>query len=64
MRRKPPLLAIAVILGIGVPGITLLVFWLQGWNEQFNDSPYTAEQMQAEYADNLKDLIFKVGENP
>ena len=32
MRRKPPLLAIAVILGIGVPGVTLLVFWLQGWD--------------------------------
>ncbi|GEM_PF-853908 len=33
------------------------VVWLQGWNEQYNDGPYTAAQLQAEYADNLKDLI-------
>ncbi|MEO0797285.1 MAG: DUF6288 domain-containing protein [Verrucomicrobiota bacterium] len=36
------------------------VFWLQGWNEQFNDDPYTAAEMQAEYADNLKDLIYSI----
>jgi len=33
------------------------VVWLQGWNEQFDDGPYTAAQLQAEYADNLKDLL-------
>ncbi len=32
MRKKPSLLAVAAILGIGVPGVTLLVFWLQGWD--------------------------------
>jgi len=31
IRRKPPLLATAVFLGIGVPGVTLLVFGLEGW---------------------------------
>jgi len=36
------------------------VFWLQGWNEKFNDDPYTAAQMQAEYTDNLKDLIYSI----
>ncbi len=36
------------------------VFWLQGWNEMFNDLPYTATQLQAEYKDNLKDLIYSI----
>ena len=36
------------------------LFWFQGWNEQFDDQPYTAAQMQAEYADNLCDLIYSV----
>ncbi|NQU23277.1 MAG: PEP-CTERM sorting domain-containing protein [Candidatus Nealsonbacteria bacterium] len=36
------------------------VFWFQGWNEKFNDSPYTAAQLQAEYTDNLKDLIYSI----
>ena len=36
------------------------VFWFQGWNEQFDDSPYTAAQLQAEYQDNLKDLLYSV----
>jgi hypothetical protein len=31
VRRKPPLLAAAAFLGIGVPGVTLLVFGLEGW---------------------------------
>jgi hypothetical protein len=30
-RRKPPLLVAAVFLGIGVPGVTLLVSGLEGW---------------------------------
>jgi hypothetical protein len=33
------------------------VVWFQGWNEQYDDAPYTAAQLQAEYKDNLKDLI-------
>jgi hypothetical protein len=36
------------------------VFWFQGWNEQFDDAPYTAAQLQAEYKDNLKDLIHSI----
>ena len=36
------------------------VVWFQGWSEQFNDGPYTAAQMQAEYAENLKDLIYSI----
>ena len=36
------------------------VFWLQGWNEQYDDSPYTAAQLQAEYKDNLVDLIHSI----
>jgi len=36
------------------------VFWLQGWNEQYDDAPYTAAQLQAEYKDNLKDLIYSI----
>lgn len=36
------------------------VFWLQGWNEQYNDPPYTAAQLQAEYKDNLVDLIHSI----
>ena len=36
------------------------VFWFQGWNEKFNDDPYTASQLQAEYSDNLKDLIYSI----
>ncbi len=36
------------------------VFWFQGWNEQFDDAPYSAAQMQAEYADNLQDLIYSI----
>ena len=36
------------------------VFWLQGWNEQYDDSPYTGAELQAEYADNLKDLIYSI----
>jgi hypothetical protein len=33
------------------------VVWFQGWNEMFDDAPYTATQLQAEYKDNLKDLV-------
>jgi hypothetical protein len=33
------------------------VVWFQGWNEMFDDAPYTAAQLQAEYKDNLRDLI-------
>ena len=36
------------------------VFWFQGWNEKFNDPPYTAAQLQAEYKDNLKDLVYSI----
>jgi len=36
------------------------VFWLQGWNEQYDDGSYTAAQLQAEYKDNLKDLIYSI----
>ena len=36
------------------------VFWFQGWNEKFNDAPYTAAQLQAEYKDNLKDLLYSI----
>jgi hypothetical protein len=30
-RRRPPLLAIAVVAGIGLPGGTLLLFAFEGW---------------------------------
>jgi hypothetical protein len=36
------------------------VFWFQGWNEQYDDAPYTAAQLQAEYKDNLVDLIHSI----
>ncbi|MFT4550977.1 MAG: hypothetical protein ACI9MB_004958 [Verrucomicrobiales bacterium] len=36
------------------------VFWFQGWNEKFDDAPYSAAQLQAEYKDNLKDLLYSV----
>ncbi|NQU21135.1 MAG: PEP-CTERM sorting domain-containing protein [Candidatus Nealsonbacteria bacterium] len=36
------------------------VFWFQGWNEQYDDGPYTKAQLQAEYTDNLKDLIYSI----
>ncbi|GAA5494998.1 hypothetical protein Rhal01_01167 [Rubritalea halochordaticola] len=36
------------------------VFWFQGWNEQYNDAPYTGSQLQAEYKDNLVDLIHSI----
>ncbi|BCX48631.1 hypothetical protein HAHE_25390 [Haloferula helveola] len=45
----------------GAPGYEVCaVFWFQGFNEQFNSGPYTAAQLQAEYADNLKDLIYSI----
>jgi len=30
--RRPPLLAVAAVLGIGVPGFTLLLFRIEGWD--------------------------------
>ncbi|MEM7366755.1 MAG: hypothetical protein AAF525_22285, partial [Pseudomonadota bacterium] len=36
------------------------VFWLQGWSEQFDDGPYTTAELRAEYADNLRDLIYSI----
>lgn len=36
------------------------VFWFQGWNEKFNDGDYSAAELQAEYKDNLKDLIYSI----
>ncbi|MEO0795945.1 MAG: DUF6288 domain-containing protein [Verrucomicrobiota bacterium] len=36
------------------------LFWLQGFNEQFDDGPYTGEQMKAEYDENLRDLIYSI----
>ncbi|MEM7395401.1 MAG: DUF6288 domain-containing protein, partial [Verrucomicrobiota bacterium] len=46
---------------LGAPGYEVSgVLWFQGWNEQFNDSPYTVAQLQAEYALNLKDLIYSI----
>jgi hypothetical protein len=30
--RRPPFLAIAAFLGIGVPGFTLLLFRIEGWD--------------------------------
>lgn len=36
------------------------VFWFQGWNEQSNDGAYTAAELQAEYQDNLVDLIHSI----
>jgi hypothetical protein len=32
VRRRPPLLALAIVLGIGVPGAILLVYQIQGWD--------------------------------
>ena len=36
------------------------VFWFQGWNEQYDDGAYTAAELQAEYQDNLVDLIHSI----
>jgi hypothetical protein len=33
------------------------LIWMQGWNEKYSDGPFTSEQMIAEYALNLKDLV-------
>jgi hypothetical protein len=30
--RKPPLLASAAVLGIGLPGVILFVFWAESWD--------------------------------
>jgi uncharacterized membrane protein len=30
--KKPPLLAVAAFLGIGVPGATLLLYHVEGWS--------------------------------
>jgi len=30
--KRPPLLAVASVLGIGVPGLILIVFWAEGWD--------------------------------
>ncbi len=34
--------------------------WFQGWNERYNDGPYTGAQLTAEYAQNIVDLAHDV----